>query len=126
MMLQDIVRHIVMKHFMRVLSALGTRTDAVHPVAGPLDALDALRDEITFATNSNGSISLATRTPSSSNMNDTYLHTLAQSFLAPDSGNPRDRPKPRECRCDESVRSSKGGLPKYRAIEVRIDVRSAH
>jgi hypothetical protein len=122
MMLQDMVRHIVMELSMTALSALGTRTDAVHPVAGPLDAL---RDEITFATNSKKSISLATRPPSSSNMNDTYLHTLAQSFLAPDSGTPRDRSKPRECRCDESVHRSKGGLPKHRAIEVRIDVRSA-
>jgi hypothetical protein len=57
----------------RVLSARRTTTDAVHPVAGPLDAL---RDETTFSTNSKKSISLATRPPSSSNMDDTYSHTL--------------------------------------------------
>jgi hypothetical protein len=72
-----------MEHFISVRSALGTRTDAVHPIAGPLDAL---RDETTFYTNSKKSISLATRPPSSSNMDDTYSHALVQCFWAPDSG----------------------------------------
>jgi ubiquinone biosynthesis protein COQ9 len=42
---------------MSVLSALGARIDAVHPVA---DRLDTLRNETTFATNSKKGISLAT------------------------------------------------------------------
>jgi hypothetical protein len=119
MMLQDIVRYIVMELFMRVLWTLGTRTDPVHPVAG---RLDALRKETTFATNSKKSISLATRPPSSSNMNDTYSHILVQSFSAPDSGTPRDMSKLRECTCDEPVRPSEGRLPKHRAIEACIGV----
>jgi hypothetical protein len=122
-MIQDIVRYIVMDLFMPMLSARGIRIDAVHPVAGPLDAL---RDETTFAANSKKSISVATPRPSSSNINDIYLHTHMQSFLAPDSGALRDRSKPRECICDESVRPSEGRLPKHRAIEARIGVKSAH
>jgi hypothetical protein len=114
MILQDIVRDAVVELFVSVLSALGTKTDAVHPVAG---RLDALKDETKFFTNSKKDTSLAMRLPSPSNMNDTCLHTLVQSFWSLDSGAPRDGSEPRECTCDESVRPSEGGLPKHPAIE---------
>jgi hypothetical protein len=105
------------------LSALGTRINAVHPVAR---SLDALRNETAFTTNSKKSISLATRLPNSSNMNGMYLHTLVQNFLATNLGVSHNRSKLRKCVCGESVRLSEGGSPKHGAIEARVGVKSAH
>jgi hypothetical protein len=41
-------------------------------------------------------------------MNDMYLHTLIQNFLAPNLGVSHNKLKLRKCICNESVRLSEG------------------
>jgi hypothetical protein len=59
-------------------------------------------------------------------MNNMHLHTLVQNFLGPNLGVSHNGFKLRKCICNESVRPSEGKLPKHRAIEIRIGVRSTH